>query len=253
MFPEVKYFPDRYEAAAKAGFSAVEVWELYDYSLCELVDVQTKAGVQQLMMGSYLGEKAEGEFGLASLPDRKEEFDTTLDLGIQYCKAMNCKMFHVTAGNCVGNVPSDIADKTYKENLAEAAQILAKEDIVTIIEPISATMRPSYYLTNVDKALDIIKEINNPYLRLELDLFHLQLMSGNLTNKIKEALPWIGHIQIAQVPNRQEPDVDGELNWRYIFNLLEHLGYDKWIGCEYIPKGNTEDGLKWIKDFGYQL
>lgn len=252
MFPGVECKTSRYQLAKNLGFHAVESWDLYDVPLDELVAAKKRADVQHLLLGSPIGDGAHGDFGLASLPSREEEFLASVDLAFSYARALECPMLNVVAGNPV-HVHPEVADLTYRRRMEGVVKKAHQANIVILVEPVSRVMRPDYFLTDIEQAMTLVREFDSPHLRLELDLFHLQLMCGNLTNIIKEVFPWIAHVQIAQAPDRHEPHSPGEINYRYVFSILEHLGYDKWIGCEYIPKGRVEDSLRWIQDFGYTL
>nr|XP_023020926.1 putative hydroxypyruvate isomerase [Leptinotarsa decemlineata] len=159
---------------------------------------------------------------------------------------------HIMSGVVEGPVTSS-HDTTYVNNLRYAVQLLQKENILGIIEPINSYSVPNYYMNCYKKALSTVKEINSSHLKIMLDIFHLQLIKGNIGNTIKELKEYIGHIQIAQVPNRNEPDTEGEINYKYVLETIKKEGYDDWIGLEYKPLVNTTEGLNWIRKFGYNL
>jgi len=193
------------------------------------------------------------EVGLAAIPGEEKEFKQKLEVSISYAKALNCKRMHVMAGL----VPSD-ADAAYREkmettfiqNIKYAADRLQKEGILTLIEAVNDRISmPGYFMSCPHKGLQIVKSINHPNLKFQFDIFHVQIMDGNLTRNLKEFLPYIGHIQIAQVPDRGEPDSPGEINFPYVFSVLESVGYDGFVGLEYKPKGITEVGLQWLKNY----
>lgn len=140
--------------------------------------------------------------------------------------------------------------KTYISNLKYSAKILEENNIVGLIEPINKYSLPNYFLDSYDVAVAVLKEVNSPNLKLMVDVFHLQHINGNVTNTFKELSDYIGHVQIAQVPHRHEPDVPGELNFDYVFQAMKDNGYDGWVGCEYKPKNETEQGLKWVEQHG---
>uniref|UniRef100_T1J8Z1 Putative hydroxypyruvate isomerase n=1 Tax=Strigamia maritima TaxID=126957 RepID=T1J8Z1_STRMM len=249
MFKEHSNLLDRYTAAKNAGFNGVEVGFPYDVSIEELATHKINAGLEQVLLNSWPGDLSKGELGLAAIPGRQEEFIKTLDTSIQYAKALNCSRIHIVAGKKVGELNEDEMDSVYEENLIVAVEKLKKEKIVALIEPINNYSVPNYYMNNYNKALKIIHKINSPYLKIQLDFYHLQILCGNLTNNVKDLLPFVGHIQIAQVPDRNEPNTPGEINYNYVFNLLAKLGYSEWIGCEYTPKSDVVKGLNWVKEF----
>lgn len=253
MFKEHPSILSRYQAAKDAGFKGVEATYVYDQPLNELVSAKTKSGLEQVLINTFPGNLEAGELGHAALPSRTKDFHDALELSIKYCKALECKRLHILAGKSLKGIIDTAMSPVYLENLKTAAERLAKEDIVGVIEPINSISVPGYFLNNFDEGLKYVKAVNSPNLKLQLDIFHLQHICGNLTNRIKELLPFVGHIQIAQVPDRHEPNSDGEINFKYIFQLLQNYNYDGWIGCEYFPQADTVKGLNWIQEFGLSL
>lgn len=156
---------------------------------------------------------------------------------------------HLMAGKLTDKPRSEHL-KTYISNLKYSAKILEENNIIGLIEPINKYSLPNYFLDSYDVAVEVLKEVNSPNLKLMVDVFHLQHINGNVTNTFKELSEYIGHVQIAQVPHRHEPDVPGELNFAYVFQAMKDNGYDGWVGCEYKPKNGTETGLKWIEQHG---
>ncbi|XP_051867078.1 putative hydroxypyruvate isomerase isoform X2 [Pristis pectinata] len=252
LFPEVDTLPHRVEAAARAGFQAVEVAWPYDTEATELKAALEKNGVEIVLINTPPGNKERGELGLGAHPKQQAEFRRGLDLAVQYAKAVHCKRIHLMAGRIPmgldrATVTTEM-EATFIENLKYAADILSEEGILGLIEPINTRITdPRYFLNTPQQAVKILQRVDRPNLKLQLDLFHWQIMDGNLTQNITNYFPLIGHVQVAQVPSRNEPDSPGEVNYNYIFNLLEKLGYKGYIGCEYTPKGNTVDGLGWLK------
>lgn len=251
MFGENPTITERYLLAKQAGFKAVESGFPVGFSAQEVADAKRKAGVKQVLINVFTGDVTKGELGFAAIPGKEEEFKKSIDLTIEYANALDCKKIHVMSGKVES--PTEINDSTYETNLRFAVEKFQAEDIVALIEPINSITVPNYYLNSFEKGLEIVKKINSPNLRLLIDLFHLQHARGNITRTIRESLPYIGHVQIAQVPDRHEPDTAGELDYRYIFALLDKEGYDDYIGLEYKPKAGSAEGLKWIKNFGYAL
>ncbi|XP_020706690.1 putative hydroxypyruvate isomerase isoform X2 [Athalia rosae] len=251
MFGESPIITERYLLAKQAGFKAVETGFPLGFSVQEVADARSKADVKQILINIFTGDVTKGELGFTAIPGKEDEFRKSLGLTIEYAKALDCKKIHIMSGKVES--PTELNDSTYESNLRYAVEKLQTEDIIALIEPINNITVPNYYLNNFDKALEIVKKINSPHLRLMLDLFHLQHARGNITRTIKEYLPYLGHVQIAQVPDRHEPDTAGEIDYRYIFSLLEKEGYNDYIGLEYKPKAGSAEGLKWIKNFGYTL
>uniref|UniRef100_A0A4W3GWG1 Hydroxypyruvate isomerase n=1 Tax=Callorhinchus milii TaxID=7868 RepID=A0A4W3GWG1_CALMI len=210
--------------------------------------------IRRLLAFSFLGILARGELGLGAVVGQQDEFRSGLDLAVKYAKALDCKRIHLMAGRVpAGQDKASVTKKmecTFIENLKYAADILSKEGILGLVEPINNRITdPNYFLNTPHQAVQILQKVDRPNMKLQLDVFHWQIMDGNLTQNINTYFPLIGHVQIAQVPGRNEPDSPGEVNYSYIFNLLEELGYQGYIGCEYAPKGNTVDGLGWLKTY----
>ncbi|RZF32950.1 hypothetical protein LSTR_LSTR015810 [Laodelphax striatellus] len=240
---------ERYGLASKAGFKAVECAFPYDYKIDDLVKAQKNANVEQVLINVYPGES--GQLGFAAIPGKEKEFETSLNSAIQYAKALNCKTIHIMSGK-VENV-QPVNDEVCLKNLTLASKLLESENIVGVIEPINKWSVPNYYLNNYEKALEFVKKINSPSLKLQLDIFHLQQIKGNLTRNIEELIPHTGHIQIAQVPKRGEPNTPGEINYPYVFSVLKELKYNGFIGLEYLPAAGTVEGLNWFKEYGFTL
>ncbi|XP_065225253.1 putative hydroxypyruvate isomerase [Planococcus citri] len=244
MFTEASSLLERYVLAKQCGFSAVECGFPYEYSINELQQSKESAQLEQILINVYPGNISSGELGFAAIPDKVTEFRNSIQLAVTYAKALNCSRIHVMAG--IVHSPTTENDDVYLTNLKYASELFEKENITGLIEPINPHLVPGYYLNDYKKAVSIIKEVNSPSIKLMLDLFHLQMITGNLTNNIKNLLPYTGHIQIAQAPHRHEPDSVGEVNYKYVFGLLKQLNYDGWIGTEYTPAADTKSGLKWM-------
>ncbi|KAF7406461.1 hypothetical protein HZH68_005830 [Vespula germanica] len=251
MFLEGPSLIERYQLAKDAGFKAVESGFPLGFSPEEVANAKNKANIEQILINVFTGDTSKGELGFAAIPGQEESFKKSIETTIQYAKALNCKLIHVMSGKV--NNPTVDNDKVYEKNLLYAVEKFKEEGLIGVIEPINSITVPNYYMNNFSKGLNIVKKINSPHLRLQLDIFHMQHCCGNLTRNIEELLPFIGHIQIAQVPHRHEPDTTGEIDYKYILSLLENKGYQGYIGLEYVPKANTVDGLKWITKFGYSL
>ncbi|XP_042145393.1 LOW QUALITY PROTEIN: phospholipase A1 member A [Ixodes scapularis] len=243
---------DRYSTALQMGFKAVECQFPYDTPLEEIRSRKKSSGLEQVLINSYPGDLSKGELGFAAKPGCEGEFLRSLETTLNYAKALNCNKVHVMAGVTGGHCDKSM-EETYVKNLRKAADMFEKEDIVGVIEPLCKQVKPGYFLDNYEKGAKYVAEINHKNMRLLLDVFHMQMLSGNLTNTIREIFPLVGHVQVSQAPNRQEPSAPGEINYRYIFELIEELGYRDWIGLEYFPSGSTADSITWIKDYGYVL
>ncbi|KAL1022663.1 hypothetical protein UPYG_G00030650 [Umbra pygmaea] len=254
MFTDLPEFKQRFYAAASAGFRAVEAAWLYDSDLQELQRVKKATGVEVVLINTPLGDAKAGDLGLGAVPGREEDFRKGLDLAMQYAKALDCRRIHLMAGRVpVGADRAKVAmemEDTFIQNLKHAADVLTKEGITGLIEPINTRITdPRYFLDSPHQAAAILQKVGHPNIKLQMDIFHWQVMDGNLTLNIQKYFPLIGHIQIAQVPNRNEPDSAGELSFPYLFSLLEQMDYQGYIGCEYKPLGSTKEGLGWVEDY----
>ena len=241
MYNEVPFL-DRFDAAAADGFRAVEFLFPYDFPKAEIRRRLETNGLQQVLFNTVPGDFANGERGLAGLAGRQQEFLDGVDLAIEYALELKCPRLHAMAGLVQQGATRDV----YLENLAEAARRCARHGLTLLIEPINTRDIPGFFLNRQADAHQIIDEVGAANLRVQMDLYHCQIVEGDVAMRIRRHLPGVGHIQIAGVPDRHEPDV-GELNHPYLFALLDELGYDGWIGCEYRPAAGTSAGLGWIR------
>ena len=248
LFTEIPFL-ERFKSASEAGFNAVEYFFPYKWEASFLKKLLDEAQIKQVLFNISPGSIEDGERGLASIIGREEEFQAQVKQSIHYAKILECPQIHIMAGIFDKNADPKKTKETFKINLAYAAEECGKNKIYALIEPINTKDIPGYFLNFADDAVQFINEINHPYLRLQLDLYHTQIMSGNLTHYLKKYIHLIKHIQIASPPDRNEPN-KGEINYEYIFNLINDLKYDGYIGCEYKPSDNTRDGLIWAKKFG---
>ncbi|CAL7952232.1 unnamed protein product [Xylocopa violacea] len=251
MFTETPSIIERYKLAKEAGFKAVESGFPFGFSVKEVSEAKKNAGVEQILINVFTGDVSKGELGFAAIPGEEENFKKSINLTIEYAKALNCKKIHVMSGK-VNQITSS-NDDVYVKNLQYAVEKFQKEGIIGVIEPINNITVPNYYMNSFQKGLDVVKKINSPNLKLQLDIFHLQHICGNITENIKKLLPYTGHVQIAQVPDRHEPDTPGEIDYKYILSILEKEGYNEYIGLEYRPKSSSKGGLNWIQNYGYKL
>lgn len=245
MFNEVP-FPARFAAASKAGFKAVEFLFPYDHPPQEVARWLKEGELESVLINLPPGDWAAGERGMAALPGREEEFRAGVRTGLEYARALGTPCLHAMAGLLPAGADLARHRNAYIKNLRFAARELAGENRTLLIEPINARDMPGYFLNNQAEAHAICEEVNEPNLKVQMDLYHVQIAEGDLAVKLRRYLPQVGHIQIAGVPERNEPD-DGEVNYPYLFRLLDELGYQAWVGCEYRPRGRTEDGLGWLK------
>lgn len=246
MFNEVP-FPQRFAAAAKAGFAAVEFLFPYDYPPAEVARWLQEAGLKNALFNMPPGDWAAGERGVASLPGREEEFRAGVARAIEYARALGTPSINALAGL----LPSGADRKRHREvfvaNLRHAAKALAGEGLTLLIEPINSRDIPGYFLNTQAEAHAIREEVDQPNLKVQMDCYHAQIVEGDLSVTLRKHIAHVGHVQIASVPDRHEPD-EGEIDYRHIFRLLDELGYPGWVGCEYRPRGRTEDGLGWLKE-----
>ncbi|PAU64335.1 2-oxo-tetronate isomerase [Pseudomonas indica] len=238
-------FLERFGRAAAAGFKGVEYLFPYEYAPAELAERLQTHGLAQVLFNLPPGDFAAGERGLAALPGRESEFRESVDRAIEYARALGCPRLHAMAGLMTDESQRPRMRETYLENLRYAARRLAEHGLTLLIEPINTRSIPGYFINRQAEAHAILAELGEPNLRVQLDFFHAQIMEGDLTATFKRFQAGVGHIQIAGVPDRHEPDT-GEVNYPYLFRLLDEAGYDGWIGCEYNPRGLTEDGLGWF-------
>jgi len=235
---------ERFGAAAAAGFAAVELQFPYDIAPARVKAELEKHKLVQLGINTPPGP----EFGLAALPGRERDFDTAFARALDYVKAIGGTAIHCMAGVVPVN-ERPAAERVFIANVARAAEAAAKANITVLIEPINPRDRAGYFLSHVEHAADIVGKIGAPNVRIQFDFYHVQIVGGDLIRRFEKFLPAIGHVQIAAVPTRGEPD-EGEVNYAEIFLAIEKLGYRGWIGCEYKPRTRTEDGLSWMKAYG---
>ncbi|XP_055588233.1 putative hydroxypyruvate isomerase [Uranotaenia lowii] len=251
LFTESADFVERYRLAKAAGFGGVEgPYPPKNVSVTDLVRVQQETGLEQVLLNIDLGDVPDGQFGCAAFPEQEANFIKNLERTIECAKALNCKKIHIMAGKLKEPL-SDQHDSTYISNLKAAARILEKNNILGVIEPINKYAVPGYYLSSYEKAIGVIREVNSPQLKLMFDIYHAQHIRGDITKGIREFASDLGHVQLAQVPCRTEPDSPGELDYRYVLPTLASAGYTGWVGCEYKPRAGTEAGLGWLRQFGY--
>lgn len=241
MFTEWEFL-DRFAAAAEAGFRAVEFLFPYAFAPDEIARRLTKNGLTQALFNLPPGNFEAGERGLAALPERAAEFRASVALALDYAQATGVKRLHVMSGNADSRDPG--ARSVFTDSLRYAVDNIGARGLDVLIEPINPRDMPGYFLNDFDFAVGLIGELGLPRLKLQYDIYHRQILRGDVSRSLEALLPIVGHVQIASVPGRHEPGT-GELNDDYIFRRLEALGYDGFVGCEYRPASSTLDGLKW--------
>lgn len=244
MFTEVPFMA-RFQAARAAGFTAVEY--LFPYAEDkDAVAAELKAqGLTQALFNMPPGDWDAGERGLASLPGREAEFRAGVATALAYAEALGCTQLHAMAGLGQPGLSREQQQATYVANIQYAADQAAAKGILVLIEPINSRDMPGYFLSTQVQAEALLEAIDRPNVKIQLDLYHCQIMEGDLTRTIDRLWGKFSHIQIASVPERHEPD-QGEVNYPWLFDYLDAKGYDGFLGCEYRPRGNTEAGLGWF-------
>ena len=244
LFPELPFL-DRFAAARKAGFRYVEYQFPYDHDAAEVAKRARDAGVEVVLHNLPPGDYAKGERGIACLPGREREFREAVARGIAYAKAAGCPRMNCLAGLAPANAEHRAV---LVDNLRHAARKLGEVGLQLLIEPINTRTVPGFFLTRSQQAIEVLNAVGEGNAFLQYDLFHMQIMEGDLAATIERLLPRIGHLQIADVPARNEPGT-GELNFDFLLRHIDALGYSGWIGAEYNPKGDTVEGLKWARAY----
>ena len=248
-------FLDRFVAAARDGFTGVEYLFPYAFDAAEIAARLREQNLQQVLFNAPPGDFERGERGIACLPGRDDEFRAGIAMAIGYARTLACPRVHVMAGLVPAGATHEALREGYVERLRHAAGEAATHGIDVLIEPINPRDMPGYFLNTQEQAHGIVGEVGMPNLKVQMDLYHCQVVEGDLATKVRHYLPTgrVGHVQIAGVPERHEPDV-GELNYPYLFDVLDACGYQGWIGCEYRPRlgaepGGTSRGLAWLKPY----
>jgi hydroxypyruvate isomerase len=244
LFTEVPFL-DRFEAAAEAGFEGVEYLFPYEFEVDALASRLRRFGLTQVLHNLPAGDWAKGERGIACLPGREEEFRDGVEQAIRYASALGCRQVNCLAGIAPKGTDRRLLHSTLVENLRFAAVRLSEAGIRLLIEPINTIDIPGFFLRTTRQARTIITEGDIDNLQIQYDVYHMQIMEGDLARTIKANLDLIGHVQIADNPGRNEPGT-GEINYAYLFDHLDRIGYGGWVGCEYKPRSATADGLAWL-------
>jgi hydroxypyruvate isomerase len=247
MFNEVPFL-ERFGAAARAGFRGVEFLFPYDFPAAQIREQLDRHNLQMVLFNMPPGDFAAGDRGLACDPAKTAEFQAAVGKTLEYAKALGATQIHVMAGLKPRGVSEEKMRETYIANLQFAGRELAKHNIRLLIEAINTRDIPGFYLNTSRQAFDIMHYAAVPNLYFQYDIYHMQIMEGDLAPTVEKNLAKIAHMQLADTPGRHEPGT-GEINYGFLFQFFDRIGYQGWIGCEYRPAGKTEDGLGWIKPY----
>jgi hydroxypyruvate isomerase len=245
MFTEVPFL-DRFAAAARAGFTAVEFLFPYDHPAEEVGKRLHEHGLTQALFNLPPGDWNAGEKGFAALPARFDDLKMSLETALPYAQATGVKRVHLMAG--IAERGDIKAVEAFYKSVATAAEFFSPHGLDVVLEPINARNVPGYFLNDFGFAANLIRELKIPNLKLQFDIYHCQIIHGDVTMRLREMMDITGHIQIASIPSRNEPDGE-ELNYPFLFSELDRLGYGGFVGCEYNPRGRTEDGLGWFAPY----
>ncbi len=240
-------FLQRIDAVAAAGFKAVECRFPERTPAAEFKRAVERNNLSVLGINTPHGGNE--DFGFAAVPGRQQEWEASFGEALDYATAVGGSAIHCLAGK-VSSEQRPQAEKVFVENLKRAADLAAARNIKLYIEPINPRDMPNYFLYRVEDAADIIAKVDRPNVWMQYDFYHVQIVGGDLIRRLEKYLAIIGHIQCSQVPVRCEPDDGGEINYPFVFAEVDRLGYRGWIGCEYNPRGRTEDGLGWARRYG---
>jgi hydroxypyruvate isomerase len=244
LFNEVAFL-DRFAAARRAGFAGVEYLFPYEYDPAEIKRRLDEHGLTQVLHNLPAGNWGAGERGIACHPDRVDEFEESVTRAIHYATALGCTQLNCLAGIAPAGVEPGRARATFVANLRGAARRLQDAGIRLLIEPINTRDIPGFFLRTTAQAIEITEEVGSGNLFLQYDVYHMQIMEGDLATTIQKNLDRIAHMQIADNPGRHEPGT-GEINYEFLFDFVDRIGYAGWIGCEYKPAASTESGLGWM-------
>ena len=247
MFCEVPFL-ERFERAARAGFSAVEFQFPYKFSASDVAGELKRNRLEIVLFNMPPGDLAAGERGHASLPEARERFAESIGIALDYALKIGCRQLHCMAGVLSGDASMDEREDTFVDNLLHAARVLAPHGIRALIEPLNPYDTPNYFLTSVDQAAGIVRRVGSDQVRIQYDLYHQSRTRGELLATFDRHRELIAHIQIAGNPGRHEPDA-GEIDYRFVLQALEARGYAGFVGCEYTPAGETDAGLGWAREW----
>lgn len=245
MFTEWPFL-DRFAAAAEAGFGAVEFLFPYDHPAEAIAERLKAAGLVQALFNGPPGDWAKGERGLAALPDRRAEFDASIETALRYAAVIGVPSLHIMAGNAP--VEAAVHREAFEAAILSAVDRAAAQGLTIVIEPINRRDMPAYFLNDFTYAAALVRRLGRPNLKLQFDIYHRQILHGDVIRGLEAMIDIIGHVQIASVPERHEPGT-GELDDRRLFDVLDRLGYTAYVGCEYRPAAGTLEGLGWFAPF----
>lgn len=245
MFTEWPFL-DRFAAAADSGFDAVEYLFPYDFAPDDIAARLRDHGLTQALFNLPPGDWGGGERGLAALPGREEEFRASVEKALPYARATGVQRLHVMSGLAPAEDPK--AQAAYRDAIRFACDRLGAEGLTVLLEPINGRDMPGYFLNDFGRAAALVEELGRPNLRLQFDIYHRQILHGDVTMALRAMLPLIGHVQVASVPSRHEPSGE-ELAYSFLFEELDRLGYSGFVGCEYRPRAGTREGLGWFEPF----
>jgi hydroxypyruvate isomerase len=243
LFTELPFL-ERFAAAKAAGFNGVEYLFPYDFDRAELREQLDKHGLIQVLHNLPAGNWAAGERGIAILSDRVEEFRDGIFRAITYAKALDCRQLNCLVGIAPRGADPRELNEVLVNNLRFAADALAKEQIKLLVEPINTLDIPGFFLNRTEQAVQLIADVGSSNLFIQYDIYHMQVMEGDIARNLQKHLPRIAHVQLADNPGRNEPGT-GEINYNFLFRHLDTIGYRGWVGCEYKPRTTTTDGLGW--------
>ena len=248
MFPELAP-AERFRAASMAGFKAVEFLRPYEFPVMQMQEWLEQSELQFLLL-NILGRLSEdSDPGAGVIAGREAEFRDIIGQALEYGAALGSQFIHVTAGAVPDNVSVEACEEIFVGNLKSAAPLAAEAGITLLLEPLNTQTMPGYLHTDTAHTRRIIEAVGAPNIKLQYDFFHMQIMQGNHVENLARDLEIIGHVQFSSVPGRHEPQ-HGELNFPYLFNYLDVIGYAGWVGCEYTPKGDSWEGLSWGLPYG---
>jgi len=246
MFTEVSFL-ERFKAASDAGFEAVEFLFPYAHPAPDVAARLKDHGLEQALFNAPPGDWDAGERGIAALPDRISEFRESIDKSLEYAHALDCKTLHVMAGLVPDPAARDDMLACYVENIRFAADRCQAEGVTVALEPLNSRDVPGYLMPTSVGVMDVIEMVGRPNVGLQFDFYHIQIMEGDLARRFEALIDDVAHVQISGVPERHEPNT-GEVNYPYLFNMMDRLGYTGYVGCEYNPRAGTLDGLNWLFD-----
>jgi hydroxypyruvate isomerase len=244
LFTERPFF-ERFAAARDAGFTAVEFHFPYEFDRAALAEVVLTSGLDVVLFNLPAGDWAAGERGIACHPRRIAEFQDGVGQAIEYARLLGCPRLNCLAGIAPGEISLEKAREALVENLRFAAAVTARAGIQLLIEPLNTRDTPGFFVATPHAGLALIEAVGSDNLRLQYDIYHAQVMAGDLARSLQEHLPRIGHIQLADNPGRHEPGT-GEINFPFLLRHLDRIGYTGWVGCEYQPTGRSEDSFGWM-------